>query len=128
MLGMFRRAAAAPSGTGAGSMPSAVAVGSAAVAVAAPDAQNIYRIRALQHELGMGMQGYTGTVYGYDRGDPANSATGPIDYAQPQPTGAFAKQTFTTQMLLDQPQIYDSATNDPAQAAYRANLLARIAR
>jgi hypothetical protein len=50
--------------------------------IAAPDLRSIARLRALSLRIGMGLQGHTGTPYGYDKGDPANSLTGPVDNAQ----------------------------------------------
>lgn len=57
--------------------------------VAAPDVRAVARLRALQLRIGLGLQGHTGTPYGYDKGDPANSLTGPVD--NPQGSVAIAQ-------------------------------------
>lgn len=48
---------------------------------ARPDVAVIARQRALQLRYGLALQGHTGTPYGYDKGDPANSLTGPVPSA-----------------------------------------------
>jgi hypothetical protein len=105
-----------------------VGVHAQAVAVADPDATNITRERSLRNQLGHSLQGQTGTIVGYDRGDPANSITAVV---RPLaiPSAAMAHVGFSdAQRFTDPSQIYDLGTNDPEMNAYQAALLARVTR
>lgn len=100
-----------------------------AVAVAAPDTPAITRERALRYQTGRQLQGVSGTVVGYDRGDPANSITTVIPSpADGMPTHAYARLGMADGIILTQPQIYDNASNDEQLTAYEQATLARIAR
>lgn len=106
-----------------------VAVAPARIAVAAPDTLNQVRVRSLLHQVGVTLQGASGGVVGYDRGDPAHSVTGYVNTAQQLPTTAYAHQRFRDeQRLTDQAVSYDLATTDARFNAYKLNQLARISR
>lgn len=122
MFGRSRRAQQPPA------QIQAVGVQAQAVAVASPDALNIVRERSLRNQLGHSLQGQTGTIVGYDRGDPAHSITGPVR-AQALPSAAMARVGYSdAQRFTDPAQIYDLGTTDPTANAYQAALLARITR
>lgn len=110
-------------------MPAGGTVGvyAAPVATAAPDTVNINRDRAIRRMIGRGLQGHSGTVIGYDRGDPANSITA-VMAPMHSPTQAIAQVGAKDQILLAQPEIYDQASNDPDLSAYEQNLFRRILR
>lgn len=61
------------------------------ILVANPDTRAIARLRVLNQRIGLGLQGHTGTPYGYDRGDPARSLTGPVPTAGASITAAQAR-------------------------------------
>lgn len=105
-----------------------VAVHAQAVAVADADTVSITRERSLRNQLGHSLQGQTGTIVGYDQGDPANSIT-TVMRPIALPSEAMAHVGFSdTQRFTDPQQIYDLGTNDPEMNAYQAALLARVTR
>lgn len=98
-----------------------------AVATAAPDEVNERRERALRRIIGRGLQGHSGTVIGYDRGDPENSITAVMAPVH-NPTAAMARIGMRDGLLLDQAVVQDQATNDPELSAYESAMFMRIAR
>lgn len=126
MFRSLRRQPAPVTPTAAPPIP--VPIYASPVAVAAPDELNQVRERSLRHQLGHGLQGGSGTIVGYDRGDPGHSVTGPVQNV-PSPTSAYARLSYRDeQRILEQPQVYDQASTDPELDAYQASLLSRIGR
>lgn len=94
--------------------------------VADPDYANIQRQRAIFLQTGKQLQGFSGQVVGYDRGDPANSLTQVLP-GGPLPTAAIAQ----VGKPADQPPvavIQDVVMSDPALDPYQAMLWNRISR
>lgn len=103
-----------------------------AVLVANPDTSALNRERALRLALGRPLQGGSGSVIDYDRGDPAHSFTG---YAPPglaprvnAAQAAIGRSPSQALATLPDAEIYDLATNDGELTAYEQTMLARIAR
>lgn len=81
------------------------------IVVGNPDRPVLRRERALRQQIGHGLQGYSGQVRGYDRGDPAHSLTALVN-AGPHPTAALA--------AIAPAKLRDAATLDPAEYSDRA--------
>lgn len=97
-----------------------------AAVVADPDTANIQRMRAINLNIGKGLQGYAGTVVGYDRGDPAVSLTTVMPGGN-MPTAALAQ----VGRIADQAPpatIQDIAMSDPSLDPYQSLLWQRISR
>lgn len=108
-----------------------------AVVVGNPDVPSIGRVRRLFVENSLGMQGQSGEVVGYDRGDPANTLT--ADLAQvypgeavPNPVTAQARLGVADQIVLGTPTYADvpatTAESIADGSSYRELLRRRIAR
>lgn len=96
-----------------------------------PDRPAIARQTMLFAEIGAGLRGYSGTVVGYDRGDPANSLTA----VMPQPATETPMQAAArvghiadAAKMAPTPQFADQAALDPALDPYQAQLFYRITR
>lgn len=68
-----------------------------AIAVGDPDVPNRRRVGRLFAETNLGMQGHSGEVVGYDRGDPAHTLSADLGLVAP---GAFIPDPITAQARL----------------------------
>lgn len=100
------------------------------IVVGDADVPAIQRDRALRHTIGLGLQGYSATAVGYDRGDPARSYTAPIPAALASPTQAMATvgRIADAQKMAPVPEYADVPGSDPALDPYMAALWNRISR
>jgi hypothetical protein len=98
-----------------------------AILIADPDTPSITRERALRHQTGRQLQGHSGLVVDYDRGDPAHSIE-TVMLPRHLPSGAYARLGMADAQRLPTTEIYDAATTDAELSAYQASMLARIAR
>lgn len=97
--------------------------------VARADTISVNRNRALNYRIGVGLQGYSGTAVGYDRGDPANSLT-TVLVGTPSPTLALATigRIADATAMAPPAEITDIVMSDPALDPYQALLWNRISR
>lgn len=96
---------------------------------AVPDYATIHHSRALNYSIGLGLQGHTGQVIGYDRGDPATSLNAVMP-PQSNPTLAMAHVGHLSDALSTAPpaEITDIVMTDPALDTYQEMLWNRITR
>lgn len=109
--------------------PKQLGVHTEVIVVGNPDTPVIQRLRALNHRIGLGLQGYSGQAMGYDQGDPANS----MEYVIPtttSPTSAYAAIGRPADAVAMQTpsEITDIVMSDPDLDPYQALLYNRIAR
>lgn len=99
------------------------------VLVADQDTDALEREAGLRHMTGRQLQGVSGYVVGYDRGDPANSYERLVPRAS-QPAAAMAHLAGHNALSdrLPGTEVYDTATTNEQLNAYQAAMLARIAR
>lgn len=124
MFGRTRHAAAAAAPGSAGRIQHVL------VPVPEADTANINRYRGLVGQIGAGLQGGSGYVIGYDRGDPAHSLNAVIPVAT-TPTAAIAdvSRPADAALIAPTPQWQNMvSTGDPGQDAYQVALFQRIAR
>jgi hypothetical protein len=110
-----------------GAPPVLTTVHAQPIMVADPDTFAIRRERAIRNVEGRGLQGNTGYVLDYDRGDPAHSFEQVLQGTS-VPANPYANLGIAEAVILAQTEIYDQAINDAELTAYEANLLSRIAR
>lgn len=83
--------------------------------------------QAIRYQTGRQMQGMSGIVVGYDRGDPAHSEERVMPLTT-LPSRAYAQLGMRDTQRLPQSEIYDTGSTDAELTAYQAAMLARIAR
>lgn len=125
-MGLFSRRPPAPART---QPPGRLGFHRESILVADPDGPSSARVLGLQAFAARGMQGATGTVIGYDKGDAAHSLTGPVN-AAPSPTVAVANVSKPSDSVMLGPvaEYSDLASADPEQGSYAEQLFSRIGR
>lgn len=121
----FRRRAAPPADEPAGDIFGYQKV---TALVAVPDVRSIARERALNYQIGVGLQGYAGQAIGYDRGAPEMTLTA-VMQPHTTPTASLADiGRHADGSTAPTPEVTDLVMSDPALDPYQAMLWARLSR
>lgn len=127
MFGRRRNNRTEPAQPPHGSVQSGVHV--QAAVVANPDYANIKRQRAIFLQTGKQLQGQSGTVVGYDRGDPENSFRTVLQSASlPSIAMAAIGRPADAIRMAPTPEVTDLVMSNPDLDGYQALLWNRIAR
>jgi hypothetical protein len=122
MFGRSKSVATPPAGTGRQLSRYAPDPG----VVCLPYYPSAVRLDAITQQAARGLQGHAGLVYGYDRGDPTLSLTGPVKGIQ-SPTDAQARVYANPAASAKPPMTYqDTPGTDPSLDPYKSLAWSRM--